>query len=122
MITTNRPVRALLLAGALFALAFSAGCSRKDKITNPAASGQIGWNNTIFSLMRDRSTASTTVGCMGCHNGSAIGITDFTEYQNVAADSNNIQFKLSPGQNMRPYLNAGEPEIILDWIARGAPR
>lgn len=122
MIARNRPVRVLLLIGALVLLALAAGCSRKNKVLNPASAGQVGWNNTVFTLMRDRSTQTTTVGCMGCHNSGATNITDFTEYQNVVADSNNIQFKIGNGGNMRGYLNAGEPEIILDWIARGAPR
>ncbi len=122
MIHPYRPFRLLLLAGALLFIAFVTGCSRKDYAVNPAIAGQVGWNNTIFGLMRDRSEGTTTYGCMGCHNSSSAPRVDLTDYSIVVADTNLIQSKIGVGGTMRGYLKPGEPEIILDWIARGAPR
>ena len=122
MIHPSRPLRIVLLLAVVVALAFATGCSRKDKVTDARLSGEVGWNNTIFGLMRDRTTLTATVGCMSCHNGSATTFVDYTEWQNVVSDSNNIQARILSGGNMRRYLLTGEPEVILDWIANGAPK
>jgi hypothetical protein len=123
MLARHRPARLLLLFAAFLLFAFASGCSRKSKILNPAQSGQVGWNNTIFGLMRDRSSGTTTLGCMGCHNPGAGNITDFTDYFNVAADTNNIQVKLGASGNMKVYLkDQTEVQTILDWISNGCPR
>lgn len=110
---------ALLVAVGLFALL--PGCSRKHKVLSPETVGRVTWNNTIFGLMRDRSTQTATVGCMGCHNGGDPAIGDFTEYDIVVADSSLIVSRVGTGGNMRGYLLAGEPETIIAWIHDGAP-
>lgn len=122
MIHPNRWYRLLLLAGALLLLALASGCSRKDYVVNPGTAGQIGWNNTIFGLLRDRTQGSTIYGCMSCHNSNTAPRVDLSDYATVVADSDLVQSKIGVGGNMRGYLKAGEPEIVLDWIARGAPR
>ena len=59
---------------------------------------------------------------MACAFSDELYVIDLSDYSIVVADSDLVQSKISPGGSMRGYLKTGEPEIILDWIARGAPR
>ena len=120
----RRPLAAapFVVVATLAVALFGAGCSRDHTVLSPQVEGRVTWNNTIFGLMRDRSTASATVGCMGCHfENNTQGIPDFTEYAEVVADTSNIKVRIQPFGGMDGYLHPGEADVITAWIHDGAP-
>lgn len=118
----NRPLHpirvALLLAAAGTLIALASGCSRKDRSTNPVGDDLPA---QILNLMRDRTSGSTDLGCMGCHNPTAPGRVDLTTYSSVYANRSLVRSKINGG-SMTGYLLSGEPQVIISWIDAGAPR
>jgi len=114
-----RPLGPALVLLAVAALAvFAAGCSRKDKSTNPVGDDLPA---EILNLMRDRTTGSIDVGCMGCHNPTSSPRVDLTTYSSVYANRSLVRSKINGG-TMTGYLLPGEPQVIINWIDAGAPR
>lgn len=113
------PIRvAVLFAAAIALVAFATGCSRKDKSTNPVGDDLPA---EILNLMRDRTSGSADLGCMGCHNPSSSPRVDLTTYSSVYAVRASVRAKINGG-TMTGYLQAGEPQVIINWIDAGAPR
>ncbi|MBC7715255.1 MAG: hypothetical protein H7177_18055 [Rhizobacter sp.] len=65
--------------------------------------------------------------CLGCHSdaGGNRGQVNLETYENVAAEINTIETEIKSGSMPRPKnkpLTSEQKDLILKWIANGAPR
>jgi hypothetical protein len=118
MTRIHRPFRVAPLLALLLPLALATGCGREDKSTNPVGDDLPA---EILNLMRDRTSGSTDLGCMGCHNPSTAGRVDLTTYSSVYAVRATVRSKINGG-TMTGYLLPGEHQVITAWIDAGAPQ
>ncbi len=118
--TNLRRTAAALLVALPIALA-TVSCGREDKILNAPVTGPVTYTNTIQHLIADRSEGTQPTGCTSCHHAGTT-LPDWSDYDVVFANRNNIRFYVGGTGSMRQFLKAGEPEVIIAWIDAGAPR
>jgi hypothetical protein len=98
-----------------------AACGRADNVVVPAATGPVGWDNTIRHLLADRSRGTAPTGCTSCHH-AGTGIPDWSDYDTVVTYAPTIRAYIDVGGPMRQFLDPGEPEVVIAWIDAGTPR
>ena len=122
---TPNPRALRTIAGALTLAALGlamVACGREDKILTPAAESTASWNGTISHLFADRSVGTRPTGCTSCHHPDT-ALPDFTNYDSVFVHRVEIHDRLAdPNDTMRKFLASGEADVIVNWVAAGAPR
>jgi hypothetical protein len=100
-----------------------AACGRTTKSFTPAPEATVTWTGTISHLFADRSVGTKPTGCTSCHHAGTT-LPDWTDYDTVVSYSSEITTKLGTTVDgtMRQFTGPGEADVILNWIAAGAPK